>query len=269
MSPCSTRTWISASSYNFDQQLTSSKDTGYYDFDSIMHYPATGFTRNGLDSMETVPVGIPIGQRNGLSAGDIDGISRAYGFTPTATTITTVPSGLPITVDGVAAVSPTSFDWAPGSTHTIAVNTQAGSADPRYVFVRWSDGGDPSHTITASAGQTVFCAVFQTQHKFSYDVGSGSGTVDATPVSADGYYPGAAARAHHRHSRRGQPVRPLGRHRHHQPSAAGYSVVRHRCHRRSAAPQRPVSRNLQHASPDHHRFRAARPHHCDRWHSAT
>ena len=41
--------------YNFDQALTTSRDTGYYDFDSIMHYPATGFTRNGLDSMETVP----------------------------------------------------------------------------------------------------------------------------------------------------------------------------------------------------------------------
>jgi uncharacterized protein (TIGR03437 family) len=181
--------------YNFDQALSSTKDAGYYDFDSIMHYGATGFTRNGLDSMETVPVGIPIGQRDGLSAGDIDGISRAYGFTPTTTTIATAPSGLPITVDGVAAVggvalvSPKSFDWAPGSTHTIAVATQAGATDPRYVFVRWSDGGDPSHTITASTGQTVFCAVYQTQHKFSYDVGSGSGTVSATPVSADGYFP--------------------------------------------------------------------------------
>ena len=116
-------------------------------------------------------------------------ISRAYDFTPTATTIATVPSGLPIIVDGVAAISPKSFDWAPGSTHTVSVNTQAGSADPRYVFVRWSDGGDFSHTITADPGQTVFCAIYQTQHRFSYDVGSGSGTVTATPPSVDGYYP--------------------------------------------------------------------------------
>ena len=174
---------------NFDQQLTSSRDTGYYDFDSIMHYGPTGFTRNGLDSIETVPVGIPIGQRNGLSAGDIDGILRTYGLTPTATTITTVPSGLPIIVDGVSAVSPKAFDWAAGSTHTIAVSIREGPNDPRYVFVRWSDGGDVSHTITASSGQTVFCAVFQTQHKFSYDVGSGSGTVNAAPDSVDGFYP--------------------------------------------------------------------------------
>lgn len=175
--------------YNFDQALSSTRDTGYYDFDSIMHYSAADFTRNGLDSIETVPVGIPIGQRTGLSAGDIDGISRAYGFTPTATTITTVPAGLPITVDGEAAVSPRSFAWTPDSTHTIAVATQAGGADPRYIFVRWSDGGGPLHTITASTAQTVFCAVYQAQHKFSSDVGSGAGAVAAFPPSADGYFP--------------------------------------------------------------------------------
>jgi len=152
-------------SYNFDQALGNTKDTGYYDFGSIMHYGATGFTRNGQDSMETVPVGIPIGQRTALSAGDIDGISRAYGFIPTATTIATVPSGLPITVDGVGAVSPKAYDWAPGTTHTIAVSPQVDSGDPRYVFVRWSDGGAASHTITADSGQTVFLAAYQVQHK--------------------------------------------------------------------------------------------------------
>jgi len=175
--------------FNFDQYLTGAQDVGYYDFDSIMHYGANGFSRNFLDTIETVPVGIPIGQRIGLSAGDIDGISRAYGLTPTATTITTAPAGLPITVDGVAAVSPASFSWAPGSTHTIAAATLTGSADPRYVLVRWSDGGDASHTITTSPSQTVFCAVYQAQHKFAYGVGSGSGTVVATPASTDGYLP--------------------------------------------------------------------------------
>ena len=175
--------------YNFDQNPAGAQDIGYYDFDSIMHYGANGFSRNYLDTIETVPVGIPIGQRNALSAGDIDGISRTYGFTPTATTITTTPAGLPITVDGVAAVGPASFNWASGSTHTIAAAALAGSADPRYVLVRWSDGGDPSHTIAASTGQTVFCAVYQTQHKFAYDVGSGSGIVAATPVFAGGYVP--------------------------------------------------------------------------------
>ena len=198
----------------FDQSLASSRDSGYYDFGSIMHYLSTAFTRNGLDTIETVPVGIPIGQLNSLSAGDIDGISRAYGFTPTATTIATVPSGLPIIVDGVAAISPISFEWEPGSTHTISVNSQVGSADPRYIFVRWSDGGDFSHTITADPGQTVFCAIYQTQHRFSSNVGSGSGTVTALPSFRRWLLSRASAGAHHCHSRGGQPVHSLGSNRH-------------------------------------------------------
>ena len=151
--------------HNFDQVRNSTHDVGYYDFDSIMHYGATGFTRNGLDSMETVPVGIPIGQRNGLSPGDIDGISRAYGFIPTATTIASVPSGLTLTVDGASIVTPKAFDWAPGSTHTVIAPGITGGADPRYVFVRWSDSPDAGHTITAGPGQTVFCAIYQTHHR--------------------------------------------------------------------------------------------------------
>ena len=84
---------------NFNQSAAS-KDLGYYDFDSIMHYGPTGFARNFEDTMETVPVGIPIGQRVKLSAGDLDQVLRLYGVTPAQTTITTTPEGLPITVDG-------------------------------------------------------------------------------------------------------------------------------------------------------------------------
>ena len=243
---------------NFDQALTSSRDTGYYDFGSIMHYVATGFTRNGLDTMETVPVGIPIGQLNGLSAGDIDGISRAYGFTPTATTIATVPSGLPIIVDGVAAISPKSFDWAPGSTHTISVNTQAGSADPRYIFVRWSDGGDFSHTITADPGQTVFCAIYQTQHKFSVR------RRRPVPAPSPLFRLPSTATIPER-----QPVRITATpaegsqfvrwaNRHHEPGSRRVQRLRHRRHCRSAVRQHPISRNVQHAPADHHRFRTHR-----------
>ena len=63
------------------------------------------------------------------------------------------------------------------------------ATDPRYVFVRWSDGGEPSHTITADPDRTVICAVYQVQHKFSSGVSSGFGGVTVTPPSADGYYP--------------------------------------------------------------------------------
>jgi hypothetical protein len=68
--------------YSNFYQSPSFSDTGYYDFGSIMHYPYYGFATNFQDTLETVPVGIPMGQRNRLSAGDIDGASRLYGFIP-------------------------------------------------------------------------------------------------------------------------------------------------------------------------------------------
>ena len=75
---------------NFSQG--SARDAGYYDYDSIMHYSSSGFTRNGLTSMEMAPVGIPIGQRGTLSTGDIDAIHRVYSVAVNATVVTTLPA---------------------------------------------------------------------------------------------------------------------------------------------------------------------------------
>ncbi len=158
---------------------------GYYDFDSIMHYPATGFSRNFLDSLESVPPGIPIGQRNALSPGDIDGVSRLYGIA-TSTVVTTTPPGLTITVDGVSAVSPQTYNWTPGTQHTVTVAVTQG-IEPRYQFAFWSDGGGLSHDITASAAVTAFSAQFVRQHTFAAGVSSGQGSVSVFPAPVDNY----------------------------------------------------------------------------------
>jgi uncharacterized protein (TIGR03437 family) len=172
---------------DFYQPPLLTASSGYYDFGSIMHYPWYGFSNNLQDTLETVPVGIPIGQLNALSVGDIDGASRLYGFVPSTTTITTVPEGLPINVDGTAAVSPQSYNWAPGTQHSIGVEAAQG-ADPHYVFAGWSDGGGATHTFTASADQTVLCANFVVEHMIS--VGSLGGGADSLwPVPAGGYLP--------------------------------------------------------------------------------
>jgi len=172
---------------NFVQDPAATQDQGYYDFDSIMHYGFRDFTSNGADTLESVPLGIPFGQRAGLSAGDIDGVSRLYGFTPMNTTITTIPAGLPIIVDGVPGVSPQSFPWAPGSTHSVSVSAEFGT-DPRYRLVNWSDGGGATHDVTGSASRTVLAAVFQRLHLASVTA-SGNGTASLFPSSPDGYYP--------------------------------------------------------------------------------
>lgn len=183
---------VDTSSYLQFEQRTSSRDLSYYDYGSIMHYSNSGFSLDGNADLETVPQGIPIGQRNGLSAGDIDAISRIYGFTPTQTTVTTIPTGLTIVVDGERYTAPRTFSWGFGSAHTIAVdNTQliGSTVTPtRNTFVRWSDGGSLSHTFTAGASQTVVAAEFQQSFRVQSSVFGGNGTVTVEPPSADGYY---------------------------------------------------------------------------------
>jgi len=80
-------------------------------------------------------------------------------------TITTSPAGLSLTVDGSPCTAPCTFQWTPGSNHTIATTSpQAGGSGTQYVFSNWSDGGAISHTITASSSPATYTANFTTQY---------------------------------------------------------------------------------------------------------
>ena len=167
-------------------------DIGPYDYGSVMHYSFTGFTLN------TIPPGIPHGSNEGLSAGDIDGVSRLYGRIPTRTTVTTNPPGLMIEVDGESYAAPHSFDWAPGTSYMIGVASPQkipgaenfiGADYIRYLFAKWSDGGSQSHSVTASSETTVFIANFIEQIRPESSVNPPQGgTVRFDPPSADGFY---------------------------------------------------------------------------------
>jgi hypothetical protein len=68
---------IAATAHNFDQHVTDGDDVGDYDFDSIMHYPKDAFSKNGLPTI--VPkINVEIGQRAGLSPGDIAAVAALY-----------------------------------------------------------------------------------------------------------------------------------------------------------------------------------------------
>ncbi|KQQ93782.1 hypothetical protein ASF62_06185 [Leifsonia sp. Leaf325] len=62
---------------NFDIVATGTT-VGAYDYGSIMHYSRTGFAMPGTETITPVTPQV-IGQRNGLSAGDIAGVAQLYG----------------------------------------------------------------------------------------------------------------------------------------------------------------------------------------------
>ena len=175
--------------FNFMQDIVRQDDIGPYDYGSIMHYGAFDFSRNNRPTIETIPPGLVIGQRVGLSAGDIDGVARLYGPMPGMTKISTNPEGLDVEVDGMMFTTPQNFDWAPGTSHTIGVPSTQGEDTERFLFAKWSDGGDREHTVAASSATTVFTAHFIQEFK----VESGArppagGAVTITPASDDGFY---------------------------------------------------------------------------------
>lgn len=63
--------------HNFDMHAQDGEDLGAYDYGSIMHYPATAFSVNGGVTIRAKG-GAEIGQRNGLSQGDIAAMKMMY-----------------------------------------------------------------------------------------------------------------------------------------------------------------------------------------------
>jgi hypothetical protein len=62
----------------FNQHITDGDDLGAYDYGSIMHYPRTAFSANGQETITPTDPNAQIGQRNGLSAGDVASVAQMY-----------------------------------------------------------------------------------------------------------------------------------------------------------------------------------------------
>ena len=63
--------------HNFDQHITDGDDLGSYDYGSIMHYPSNAFSSNGQPTIVATG-GQTMGQRNGLSEGDVSTVASMY-----------------------------------------------------------------------------------------------------------------------------------------------------------------------------------------------
>ncbi|MFN0101046.1 MAG: M12 family metallopeptidase [Bryobacteraceae bacterium] len=173
----------------YAQQIAGTDDVGAYPYDSIMHYSVGGFALAGNVAMETIPAGIPLGQRDGLTASDIDTVIRIQGGQPARTVIASNPSGLEATVDGERVRTPAAFDWPVGSRHTLSVaDVTIDNAELR--FGRWSDFGDRTHTVVASADATVFTAHMRRLFRLPVAANpAAGGRVAVRPETEDGLIP--------------------------------------------------------------------------------
>ncbi len=111
-------------------------------------------------------------------------------FTRSAiTTIDSEPSGQLVTVDGVQYAAPINFTFAAGSQHTISAVSPAAGFGSRTRFSEWSDGGLPSHTITATAEGGTVTARFTKQYLLTVvQPPSTLARIVVSPTSLDGFY---------------------------------------------------------------------------------
>jgi astacin len=68
--------------HNFEQHISDGDDIAPYNYVSIMHYESHAFSKNGSPTIEPLDPQAQIGQRDGLSQGDIDTIGLLYGDNP-------------------------------------------------------------------------------------------------------------------------------------------------------------------------------------------
>jgi hypothetical protein len=91
-------------------------------------------------------------------------------------TVTTDPPHLFVVVDGLNYVSPQTFNWAPGSSHTILVTSpQFGGSGIQYAFNSWNDGGSQNHTLTAPSAGTTYVASSVTQYSLMTSISPSEG----------------------------------------------------------------------------------------------
>lgn len=125
------------------------------DGESFLHWTGSGTgSYTGTSNAATVTMNSPIAQEAKFTGG-ID------------VTVQTDPPGRSFIVDTVTYTAAKTFTWLPGSSHTIGLfSPQSAGTGTRYVWQRWSDGGDPSHVISPTTDGT-YTASFSTQHFLS------------------------------------------------------------------------------------------------------
>ncbi len=113
------------------------------------YFAATAIDKQGLESVFTSEVTAPAIPQN-----------PAY-------TVTTVPEGLSVMVDGVTYTTPKTFGWAPRLRFISVTQTKAGEPGTRYEYQSWSDGQAQFHSVTMPQASTTYTATFGKQYSLT------------------------------------------------------------------------------------------------------
>lgn len=138
---------------------------------------------------------------NGTTGGPYNVTASVAGATSATFSLTNSPNTISITVGSNLAASKVSvdggtaftgtqtFNWTPGSSHTIAATSpQSGGTGIQYAFLNWSDSGAMSHTVAPTTA-TTYTANFKTQYQLTTSASTGgsispaSGFYDAGNVT--------------------------------------------------------------------------------------
>ena len=82
-------TTVTGQEHNFEKYDNTAVDTQNtpYDYGSVMHYGSNYFSKNGSPTIEPLQAGARIGQRETLSAIDIEEVRLFYGCNGTGSTL--------------------------------------------------------------------------------------------------------------------------------------------------------------------------------------
>jgi hypothetical protein len=145
--------------FSYDYQMI-----GLYDYASVMHYCAFCFPKVELPVLESIPVGMPLRNDSGYSAGDMDEIERLYGAAPskdiTSFTVAATVRGK----GGVncATLSPCTLSFAStvvGSTLAAQTVALENTGTATLTIASIAIGGiDPSFTVPSNSCGSTFGA---------------------------------------------------------------------------------------------------------------
>jgi hypothetical protein len=128
----------------------------------------TNYTLTGLTEGQVYYAAVTACDQSGNESAYSDEVSGAAREPTQTYTVATNPPGLQIIVDGATYTTPKNFSWIPGTSHILSVESpQSGPTGVRYAYASWSDGGDQSHTMVASASNTALMATFNTQYSLT------------------------------------------------------------------------------------------------------